>query len=63
MATAARQAIYAIRKLIERVNADRKNHGFGFLPVRGLIKAQGVAPLHALAHNFVVALRLREEPV
>jgi transposase len=63
MATAAAQAIYNLRKLIERVNADRKNHGFGFLPVRGLIKAQGVALLHALAHNFGVALRLREESV
>lgn len=63
MATAAGRAIYSLRKLIERVNADRKNHGFGFLPVRGLVKAQGVALLHALAHNFVVALRLREESV
>jgi transposase len=58
MATAAAQAIYRVRKLIERVNAERKNHGFGFLPVRGLVKAQGVALLHALAHNFVATLRL-----
>lgn len=58
MATAAAKAIYRIRKLIERVNAERKNHGFGFLPVRGLAKAQGVALLHALAHNFVATLRL-----
>jgi hypothetical protein len=63
MATAAGKAIYSLRKLIERVNAERKNHGFGFLPVRGLIKAQGVSLLHALAHNFGVALRLREESV
>jgi transposase len=58
MATAAGKAIYSVRKLIERVNAERKNHGFGFLPVRGLVKAQGVALLHALAHNFVAMLRL-----
>jgi transposase len=63
MATAAGKAIYSVRKLIERVNAERKNHGFGFLPVRGLVKAQGVALLHALAHNFVAMLRLREESV
>lgn len=63
MASAAGKAIYAIRKLIERVNADRKNHGFGFLPIRGLVKAQGVALLHALAHNFSAGLRLREESV
>jgi len=58
MATAAGQAVYRLRKLIERVNADRKNHGFGFLPVRGLIKAKAVALLHALAHNLMTALRL-----
>ena len=63
MATAAGQAVYRLRKLIERVNADRKNHGFGFLPVRGLIKAKAVALFHALAHNLMTAhrLTLREE--
>jgi hypothetical protein len=59
MESAAGQAVYRLRKLIERINADRKNHGFGFLPVRGLIKAKAVALLHALAHNLVTALRLR----
>jgi hypothetical protein len=53
------QRIYRLRKRIERVNADRKNHGFGFLPVRGLFKAKAVALLHALAHNLVTAHRLR----
>jgi transposase len=53
------QRIYHLRKRIERVNADRKNHGFGFLPVRGLFKAKAVALLHALAHNLVTAHRLR----
>jgi transposase len=61
MASAAGQAVYRLRKLIERVNADRKNHGFGYLPVRGLTKAKAVALLHALAHNLMAAHRLREE--
>jgi transposase len=59
MASAAGKAVYALRKRIERVNADRKNHGFGFLPVRGLLKAQAIALWHALAHNLVAAHRLR----
>jgi transposase len=59
MASEAGQAVYALRKRIERVNADRKNHGFGFLPVRGLIKAKAYALWHALANNLIVAHRLR----
>jgi transposase len=59
MASEAGKAIYALRKRIERVNADRKNHGFGFIPVRGLVKATAVALWHALAHNLVAAHRLR----
>ncbi len=61
MASAAGQAVYRVRKLIERVNADRKNHGFGRLPVRGLTKANAVALLHALAHNLMAAHRLRAQ--
>lgn len=63
MATAAGKAIYATRKLIERVNADRKNHGFGFLHLRGLIKVQSEALLHALAHNLMAGHRLTLEAV
>jgi transposase len=59
MASEAGKAVYALRKHIERINADRKNHGFGFLPVRGLIKAKAHALLHALANNLLVAHRLR----
>jgi transposase len=59
MASEAGKAVYALRKRIERVNADRKNHGFGFIPVRGLIKAKAVALWHALAHNVMTAQRLR----
>jgi hypothetical protein len=43
----------------ERLNADRKNHGFGFIAVRGLLKAKAVALWHALANNLIAARRLR----
>jgi transposase len=59
MASEAGKAVYALRKHIERVNADRKNHGFGFLPVRGLIKAWAYALWHALAYILMAARRLR----
>ena len=59
MATQAGQEAYRARKLIERVNAHLKNHGFGFVPVRGLLKAKAVALLHALANNLLAACRLR----
>ena len=59
MASEAGKAVYALRQRIERINADRKNHGFGFLPVRGLIKAKAHALWHALANNLVAARRLR----
>ena len=62
MASEAGQAIYAaLRKRIERINPDRKNHGFGFLAMRGLIKAKAHALWHALANNLVAAHRLRIE--
>ena len=59
MATQAGQEVYRLRKLIERVNAHLKNRGFGFIPVRGLLKAKAVALLYALANNLLVAYRLR----
>jgi transposase len=59
MATPAGQEVYGLRKLIERINANLKNHGFGFIPVRGLIKAKAVALWHALANNLLAAHRLR----
>jgi transposase len=59
MASAAGQAVYAMRKRIERINADRKNHGFGFIAVRGLLKAKAVALWHALANNLMAGHRLR----
>jgi transposase len=59
MATPAGQEVYRQRKLIERINANHKNHGFGFIPVRGLIKAKAVALWHALANNLLAVYRLR----
>jgi transposase len=59
METQAGQEVYGLRKLIERINGNLKNHGFGFIPVRGLIKAQAVALWHALANNLMAAHRLR----
>ena len=52
-ATQAGADVYGRRKLIERINANLKNHGFGFIPVRGLIKATAVALWHALANNLL----------
>lgn len=59
MGTQAGQEVFSLRKLIERINANLKNHGFGFLPVRGLIKAKAMALWHALANNLMAAHRLR----
>ena len=61
MGTQAGQEVYGLRKLIERINADLKNHGFGFLYVRGLIKAKAVALWYALANNLRAAHRLRSK--
>jgi transposase len=61
METPAGQEVYRLRKLIERINANLKNHGFGFIPVRGLMKAKAVALWHALAHNLMAAHRLRSQ--
>jgi transposase len=61
MASEEGQQIYRRRKLIERINADRKNHGFGFMPVRGLMKAQAIALWHAIAHNLMAAVRLKAQ--
>ena len=59
METEAGQEVYGRRKLIERLNAHLKNHGFGFLYVRGLMKAKAVLLLHALANNLMAGYRLR----
>lgn len=53
------QIIYRTRRRIELVNAQMKNRGFGQLNLRGLAKARAIALWHALAHNIMVADRLR----
>jgi transposase len=53
---------YRLRNLIERLNADAKNRGFGRLPVRGLIKAKTILLWYALANNLMAAHRLRMAP-
>jgi len=63
MGTQAGQVVYGLRRRIERLNANLKNHGFGFMPVRGLLKAKAVALWHALANNLVAAQRLRTQAV
>jgi transposase len=63
MATAAGQELFRLRKLIERINGNLKNHGFGFIAVRGLIKAKAVALWYALANNLMAAHRLRTKAV
>ena len=58
MNSSAGQDVYRRRKLIERLNAHLKNHGFGILRVRGLVKAKAIALWHALANNLLAARRL-----
>lgn len=48
------------RRHIETVNGNVKNRGLGRLNVRGLIKAQCCALLHALAHNLWRGHMLRQ---
>ena len=59
MDTGEGQTIYRRRKFIELVNAHIKNRGFDRLNVRGLVKAKILALWQALAHNILVASRLR----
>lgn len=62
MASSEGEAMMRRRKRIELVNAQLKNRGFGRALVSGLARLQAVALLHALAHNLMVAHRLREAP-
>jgi hypothetical protein len=62
MATAEGQNIYDRRRRIELVNAHLKNRGLGRMNLRGLAKVKIVALLQALAHNIMLASRLRASP-
>lgn len=59
MASDEGQAIYRGRKRIELVNAHIKNRGFDRLNLRGIVKAGIAALWQAIAHNMLVASRLR----
>lgn len=62
MGTAAAKALYKLRcRTAEWVNAVCRNHGLWQMPVRGRTKCRGVALLHAITHNLLTAVRLREE--
>jgi len=52
MASDDGRATLSRRRHIETVNGNVKNRGLGRLNVRGLIKVQCLALLHALAHNL-----------
>jgi transposase/ribosomal protein L34 len=60
MATDEGRLIMQRRHRIETVNGNIKNRGLGRLNVRGLIKVQCLALLHALAHNLWRAHVLRQ---
>jgi len=63
MGTAAAKAIYQLRcQTAEWVNAVARNHGLQQMPVRGRLRCRTIALLHAIAHNLMVADRLRRRP-
>lgn len=60
MGTEAAKSIYRQRgQTAEWVNAQARNRGFWFMPVRGQPRCRIVALMFAIAHNLVVAQRLR----
>jgi transposase len=60
MGTEAAKLIYRLRsQTAEWVNAQARNRGFWFMPVRGQPRCRIIALLFAIAHNLVVAERLR----
>ena len=60
MASDEGRTVMRRRRHIETVNGNVKNRGLGRLNVRGLIKVQCLALLHALAHNLWRAHVLRQ---
>jgi transposase len=59
MASEPGKEVYRRRKLTEHAHAKMKNRGFARMLVHGIAKVQAVCLLHALAHNFLRACRLR----
>ena len=61
MGTDAAKLIYKLRcQTAEWVNAQCRNRGLWHMPVRGLVRCRNVALIYAIAHNVVVAGRLRQ---
>jgi transposase len=60
MGTDEAKLIYRLRaQTAEWVNAQARNRGFWFMPVRGRPRCRIIALLFAIAHNLVVGQRLR----
>jgi transposase len=60
MGTAAAKAIYRLRcQTAEWVNAQARNRGLHQMRARGRTKCRTIAVLYAIAHNIVVATRLK----
>ena len=60
MGTEEAKLIYRLRgQTAEWVNAQARNRGFWFMPVRGQPRCRMIALLFAITHNLVVAQRLR----
>ena len=59
MASAAGQAVYKLRGLHERINADLRRRGLTRFTVRGKAKARIILLWHSLAHNLVRGFALR----
>ena len=61
MGTEAAKLIYRLRcQTAEWVNAQARNRGFWFMPVRGQPRCRNIALLFAIAHNLVVAQNCAE---
>jgi transposase len=59
MASQTGQAVYKLRSLHERINADLRRRGLTRLTLRGTAKARIVLLWHALAHNLLRGFALR----
>jgi hypothetical protein len=60
MGTEAAKLIYRLRgQSAEWVNAQARNRGFWFMPVRGQPRCRIIASLFAMFHNLVVGQGLR----
>jgi transposase len=60
MGTESAASIYGLRgRIAEWVNAQSRNRGFWFMPVRGRPRCRIVAVLYAIAHDLMEAVKLR----